>query len=236
MHASTCIHASTDAASAAISGIGSITPCGYCTAEPTTSTVFSFTTAAIASTSARQSARTRVVCTCSPNSCAGFVERGVRALGDDHLRRRDAALAAAFACGLDRQQDALGATRCHEPGRAFGRVQQSRARADHLRLELGEARECLGVQRVLVQEHLRRGLGHLVYAGAAVVHETEGATLLPTRVSRALGRQRRNDLVLRHAPLGKTHTGSVGARVRKCSGTVDAGEILGAAAGLRSSR
>jgi hypothetical protein len=46
------------AASAAISSIGSMTPCGYCGAEPTTSTVFSSIAASIAATSARQSAPT----------------------------------------------------------------------------------------------------------------------------------------------------------------------------------
>ena len=40
MHASVWKLASTDAASSASSGIGSMTPCGYCGALPTTSTVF----------------------------------------------------------------------------------------------------------------------------------------------------------------------------------------------------
>ncbi len=41
MHASTWQLMSRSAATAAIASIGSITPCGYCGAEPTTSTVLS---------------------------------------------------------------------------------------------------------------------------------------------------------------------------------------------------
>ena len=70
MHASTWQLASTDAATAAMAGIGSITPCGYCGAEPTTSTVFGPTASAIASTSAVQSAPTGVVTMRMPNRCA----------------------------------------------------------------------------------------------------------------------------------------------------------------------
>ncbi len=66
MHASTCIDAPTLVASAAIAGMSSMTPCGYCGAEPTTSTVFALTRAAIASTSARQSSRTFVLCRVMP--------------------------------------------------------------------------------------------------------------------------------------------------------------------------
>ena len=53
MHASTWQSAPAPAASAAISATGSITPCGYCGADATTSTVWSVIAAAIASTSAR---------------------------------------------------------------------------------------------------------------------------------------------------------------------------------------
>jgi hypothetical protein len=66
MHASVWNDAPTSAASAASSGIGSMTPCGYCGAEPATSTVFSLTHAAIASTSARQSSRTGTLHTFTP--------------------------------------------------------------------------------------------------------------------------------------------------------------------------
>ena len=45
-------------ASAAISATGSITPCGYCGAEATRSTVLGETASAMAAGSARQSART----------------------------------------------------------------------------------------------------------------------------------------------------------------------------------
>ena len=52
--------------------MGSITPCGYCGADPTTSTVFSVIAARIASTSARKSARTGIECTTRPNPCAAL--------------------------------------------------------------------------------------------------------------------------------------------------------------------
>src|SRR4029077_12492626 len=58
MQASTWQLMSRRAASAAISGIGSITPCGYCGADPTSNTVLSSMAASIAAASARQSAPT----------------------------------------------------------------------------------------------------------------------------------------------------------------------------------
>ena len=70
MQASTWHHAPTLAASSAIAAIGSTTPCGYCGAEPTTSTVWSSTAAAIASTSAVQSSLTGTVTIGMPNRCA----------------------------------------------------------------------------------------------------------------------------------------------------------------------
>jgi hypothetical protein len=69
MHASVWKFAPHSEASAARSGIGSITPCGYCGAESTMSTVFAVISAAIASTSARQSARTGTDRTSPPNEC-----------------------------------------------------------------------------------------------------------------------------------------------------------------------
>ncbi len=133
-HARVDVHprARLDCASAAISGIGSMTPCGYCGAEPTTSTVFSFTAAAIASTSARQSARTGVVVhahaeqappcgTPRARSRRHHLRRGDAALGRPRSRRR-----------LHRHQDALGTARRHEPGRVVGAVN----RPAHMRDDL----------------------------------------------------------------------------------------------------
>src|SRR5690606_20354019 len=60
-HASPWQWAPTEAASSAIAGIGSTTPCGYWGAAPTTSAVRSSTAAAIAATSAVQSSSTGVV-------------------------------------------------------------------------------------------------------------------------------------------------------------------------------
>ena len=141
MQASVWKLAPTSAASAASSGIGSITPCGYCGALPTTSTVFSLTQAAMASTSARQSSRTGTLCTCSAEVVGGLVEGGVGAGRQHHLGRGDAPLlAAALAGGLHRAEDALGAAGGHEPGRV-GAVEEVGGDADHLRLDLGQARE-----------------------------------------------------------------------------------------------
>ena len=62
-----------------------------------------------------------------------LVERGVGALGDHHLGRGDAAFDAGALTGrFDREQDALGAARCHESGRFRRRVEQLGSRADHL--------------------------------------------------------------------------------------------------------
>ncbi len=58
MQASVWKFAPASAARAASSGMGSMTPCGYCGALPTTSTVFLLTNSAMPSTSARQSSRT----------------------------------------------------------------------------------------------------------------------------------------------------------------------------------
>ena len=66
MHASVWKLASTDAASAASSGIGSMTPCGYCGALPTTSTVFSLTTAAMAVDVGPPVVATGTLCTVTP--------------------------------------------------------------------------------------------------------------------------------------------------------------------------
>ena len=172
MHASTCIDAPTVRASSASSGIGSMTPCGYCGAEPTTSAVFSLTRAAIASTSARKSARTGTLCTRSAEVVRALVERGVRALGEDDLGFGDTALVARpFPRRLHREQDALGSARRHEPRRGRERRGTDAAHAsttsDWISARLGNA---AGVQCVLVQEHRGGGFGDLAHFGPAVEH------------------------------------------------------------------
>ena len=72
MHASTWQLAPTDIASSAIAGMSSCTPCGYCGADPTTSTVFGPSSVCIASTSAVQSARTGALRTMRPKLCAAL--------------------------------------------------------------------------------------------------------------------------------------------------------------------
>ena len=111
MQASTWHHAPTLAASSATAAIGSTTPCGYCGAEPTTSTVWSSTAAAIASTSAAQSSATGVVTIGIPNRCADLwnaawaptrQRRSSRSVMPRSARRP-------LAC---REHGTLGSTRC----------------------------------------------------------------------------------------------------------------------------
>ena len=136
----------------------------------------------------------------------GLVERRMRARRDHHVGRRDAALlAGALARGLDGHQDALRATRRHEAGGRRRTVEQGGGRADHLRLDLAEAREGARVQRVLVQEHLGGGACDLVDFGTAVVDHAEGSAVLPARVTCALGLQVREHLGGRQTAFGETH-------------------------------
>ena len=75
-------------ASADSSSIGSITPCGYDGAEPTTSTVRSSIAAAMAPASARMSGPTGTLHGLDAEVVRGLVERRVRGGGEDHLRAR----------------------------------------------------------------------------------------------------------------------------------------------------
>ena len=136
----------------------------------------------------------------------GLVERRVRTGRDHHVRFGDSSLGAgALPRGLHGHQDALRATGRHEAGRALRRVEQRRSRADHLRLDLAEARERQGVERVLVQEELGRRVRDLLHAGSAVVHHPERPAVLPAHVAGSLRLQGSNDVFCGHAVCGKGH-------------------------------
>ena len=130
-----------------------------------------------------------------------LVERRVTALGDDHLGPVDAAFVVVpLTGGQHGAQDRLGAARGHEAG-GVRSVQEVRRPGDDLLLDLSEARERRGVQRVLVEIELRGLLGDLVHRGAAVVDHPEGPAVLPADVTGALADQLGDDVVDRPALL-----------------------------------
>ena len=145
------------------SGIGSTTPCGYCGAEPTTSTVFGPTASAIASTSAVQSSRTGVVTMRMPNRCADLWNAAWAlsattisgAVTPRSMRPRSRA--ASTAHWIDSvpplvRNPAARRRPCSRPA-----VQPTTS--DWI---CRERREGLGVERVLVQEQAGRLLGDVV--------------------------------------------------------------------------
>ena len=188
MHASTWQLASTVAASAAISGIGSTTPCGYCGAEPTTSTVFGPTAAAMASTSAVQSSRTGVVTTRMPNRWADLWNAAwalsARTISGAVTPRsmRPRSRAARTAHWIDSVPPLV-----RNPARRRRAVQELGRPADDLGLDPAERRERRRVERVLVEEHRRRLLGDVVDRRAAVVDQAERAARRPTARRRPAG-------------------------------------------------
>ena len=128
------------------------------------------------------------------------------ALGDDDLRRRDAALdASTLAGGEDGALDRLRPAARQEAGGRVGAVQQLRRPADDLRLDLPERREGHRVERVLVQVQARRLLGDVVDRRTAVVDEAERSALRPSDVVAALLPQLGDDLVDRPSPCGQLH-------------------------------
>jgi hypothetical protein len=135
-----------------------------------------------------------------------LVERGVRAVGDDHLGLRDTPFdTAPFACREDCHEDALGAARRHEArGRGIA-MEQIRGDAHDVGLERGEARERDRVQRVVVQIELRRGRADRFDLGTSVVHEAEGAPVAPAGVTGLAGAELGEHLVVRSTVRGERH-------------------------------
>ena len=180
----------------------------------------------MASTSAVQSATHRRLVEREAEQVRGLVEGGMGALGDDHLRRGDAAFGAAtFAGGLDGAQDRLGAAAGEEPRGGVAAVEQVGGPADDLGLDGAERRERLGVERVLVQVHRRCGLGDLRGRRAAVVDEPEGAPVGPPHVVGALGRELGDDVVDGAAVLVQRHRPD-----RRRRGSPRHGHVVGARA------
>ena len=186
MQASVWKLAPTSAARAASSGIGSTTPCGYCGALPTTSTVLGPTWrghgvdvgAPVVAHGHLVHSQAEVV--------GGLVEGGVGTGRHHHLRLGDAPLlAAALAGGLHRAEDALGAAGGHEAGDVVVAVQEVGGDADDIALDAAQARERLGVEGVVVEEHLGDLLHHRVHLGSRVVDHPEGLAVLPAHVAGA---------------------------------------------------
>ena len=83
---------------------------------------------------------------------AALLERRVSAGRQHHVGCGDAELpAAAFTRRLHRHQDALGATRCHEPGALVAGIQPFADDRDDLGLDRAQARERIGVERFSVE-------------------------------------------------------------------------------------
>ena len=136
----------------------------------------------------------------------GLVEGGVGAGRHHHLRLGDAALlAATLACGLHRAEDALGAAGGHEAGDIVVAVEQVGGDAHDVALDAAEARERLGVEGVVVEEHLGDRLHHRVRLGTGVVDHAEGLAVLPAHVAGAQLGQRVDDLGLAHPCLRQRH-------------------------------
>ena len=141
-----------------------------------------------------------------PEVVGGLVERGVGAGRHDHLRLGDAPLlAAALAGGLHRAEDALGAAGGHEAGDVVVAVEQVGGDAHDVALDAAEARERLGVEGVVVEEHLGDRLHHRVRLGAGVVDHPEGLAVLPAHVAGAQLGERVDDLGLAHPRLRQRH-------------------------------
>ena len=128
----------------------------------------------------------------------------------DHLGLGDAALlAAALACGLHRAEDALRAAGGHEAGDVVVAVEQVGGDAHDVALDATEARERLGVQGVVVEEHPGDGLHHRVGLGTGVVDHAEGLAVLPAHIAGAHLGQRLDDLGLVPACLRQRHSREV---------------------------
>src|SRR3954469_17106010 len=146
---------SRSAAAAAISEIGSITPCGYCGAEPTSSTVLSSIAFAIASTSALKSGRTSM--RRGAEVVELLVERRVRGHRQDDVRLVHVALVRGAALrGFDRNQDRLGTTRAQEAGGALVTGEEGRREVEDVVRHAPQRRERVRVQRVVPQVRVVR--------------------------------------------------------------------------------
>jgi hypothetical protein len=116
----------------------------------------------------------------------GLVEGGMGAGRHDHLRLGDASLLSRpLAGGLHGAEDALGATRRHEAGDVVVTVQEVGGDAHDVALDAPEARERLGVEGVVVEEHLGDLLHDRVRFGSRVVDQPEGLAVLPAHVAGA---------------------------------------------------
>ena len=157
MQASTWQFAPTDAASAAIAGMSSCTPCGYCGAEPTTSTRVRPDQLGHRVDVGRPVGAHRRLAHRQAEVVGRLVEGGVRRLGQHDLRFGDATLVRGTVPGPRARR--RGSTRCRRSSGSRPRRRRraaGRGPAHGVGLDLAQRRERLRVERVLVQEQLRR--------------------------------------------------------------------------------
>ena len=148
-----------------------------------------------------------------PEVLAALLERGVRRGGQHHVRLGDAALGAApFACRLHRQQDALGAAGRHEAGSLLAGLQPLADHRHDLGLDGPQARERIGVQRVLRRVAAVGLLGDGQHVGTGVVDERERPPVAPAHVVSLELVEVGEDRLRRHAGIGKGHGPKVAAR------------------------
>ena len=173
------------AASAAMAGIGSTTPCGYCGAEPTTSTVLSSTHAAMASTSAA-SRRARAPCGSGGRTGGRALWNAAWALSATTISRRRMPRSATptLAGGLHRAQDRLGAAAGEEARRGVAPWSRSAVQPTTSYWIAPSDGNASVFERVLVQVHRGRPFGDLVHARPTVVDHAERPPVLPADVAR----------------------------------------------------
>ena len=114
----------------------------------------------------------------------------MRRLGEHDLRFGDAAFGSrSLAGGEDTAQDRFGPTAREEPRDVVVAVEQARRPPDGVGLDTTERRERLGVERVLVEVHRGRRLGHGMDRWPAVVDEPERPAIAPAHVVGPPGRE-----------------------------------------------
>ena len=206
MHASTWQLMSRSAAMAAMPGIGSITPCGYCGCgtdhqdRVVVDRVGHRVDVGLPVVAHRHTAALEA------EVVAALLERGVRAGGQHHVRGGDATLlAAALAGALHGHQQALGAARRHETGTVGAGLQPVADDADDVGLQRAQARERVGVQRVLRAEASVGLLGHRHHVLARAVGQGERVAVAPSHVVRLHPVESVEDLVAAEADAGERH-------------------------------
>ncbi len=117
-----------------------------------------------------------------PEQVGALVEGGVGGLGQHDLGFGHATLGECpLPCGLDGEEDALGAAAGEEAG-GLGPVEQAGDPTAQLRLDGTQGRECRRVEGALVEVEVGGGVGHGPDIVTAVEHQPEGAALCPAGI------------------------------------------------------